>query len=44
MKQWIRKMYESSVIRYVFFGGCNDDGKSGQFFCSQKAERRTEYC
>ena len=22
MKQWIRKMYESSVIRYVFFGGC----------------------
>ena len=21
MKQWIRKMYESSVIRYVFFGG-----------------------
>ena len=22
MKQWIRKMYESSVIRYIFFGGC----------------------
>ena len=22
MKQWIRKMYESSIIRYVFFGGC----------------------
>lgn len=42
MKQWIRKMYESSVIRYIFFGGCTTM-KSGQLFHSQKAEGGAEY-
>ena len=22
MIKWIRKLFESSVIRYIFFGGC----------------------
>ena len=28
MKQWIRKMYESSVIRYIFFGAEGYEEKS----------------
>ena len=43
MKQWIRKMYDSSVIRYIFFGRMYHYGKSGQLFHSQKAEGGAEY-
>ena len=36
MKQWIRKMYESSVIRYVFFGGCTTMVNLVSFFVLRK--------
>ena len=36
MKQWIRKMYESSVIRYIFFGGCTTMGNLVSFFILRK--------
>ncbi len=36
MKQWIRKMYESSVIRYVFFGGCTTIVNLVSFFVLRK--------
>ena len=43
MKQWIRKMYESSVIRYIFFGGCTTMVNLVSLFHSQKAEGGAEY-
>ena len=36
MKQWIRKMYESSVIRYIFFGGCTTMVNLVSFFILRK--------
>lgn len=36
MKQWIRKVYESSVIRYVFFGGCTTMVNLVSFFVLRK--------
>ena len=36
MKQWSRKMYESSVIRYVFFGGCTTLVNLVSFFILRK--------
>ena len=36
MKQWIRKMYESSVICYVFFGGCTTMVNLVSFFVLRK--------
>ena len=36
MKQWIRKVYESSVIRYVFFGGCTTMVKLVSFIVLRK--------
>ena len=36
MKQWIRKMYESSVIRYIFFGGCTTIVNLVSFFILRK--------
>ena len=38
MKQWIRKMYESSVIRYVFFGGCTTLVNLVSFFVLRKLD------
>ena len=36
MRQWIKKMYESSVIRYVFFGGCTTMVNLVSFFVLRK--------
>ena len=36
MKQWIKKMYENSVIRYIFFGGCTTMGNLVSFFVLRK--------
>lgn len=36
MKQWIKKMYENSVIRYIFFGGCTTMVNLVSFFVLRK--------
>lgn len=43
MKQWIRKMYESSVIRYIFFGGCTTMVNLVSFFLLRKLKGGAEY-